>query len=197
MTGSTSIRTWTAACAVACLLALAGCENAKNALGMTKQAPDEFAVVTRAPLSIPPDFGLRPPQPGAERPQEQTPRNRARELLLGRQGQPDPQAAAEQAVASGKYARGEAAILQRAGALDADPSIRQKIDSESTAIAASERGFMDNILFWQERQPPGQIVDAAQEARRLREAAALGDAPNKGDVPVIERRERGWLEGIF
>ena len=59
-----------------------GCENAKETIGLTKQSPDEFAVVTRAPLSIPPKFDLRPPKPGADRPQETATRSEARKILL-------------------------------------------------------------------------------------------------------------------
>ena len=65
--------------------ALSGCEQAKQALGQSKQPPDEFAVFQRAPLSVPPDFGLRPPAPGAERPQAVNPRDQAR-AALGRAG---------------------------------------------------------------------------------------------------------------
>ena len=36
--------------------------------------PDEFGVVSRAPLSQPPDFALRPPRTGEKRPNEVTPR---------------------------------------------------------------------------------------------------------------------------
>ena len=51
-------------------LTLGGCSNAMSQLsdefGLGRSnGPDEFAVATRAPLSMPPDFSLRPPQPGA------------------------------------------------------------------------------------------------------------------------------------
>jgi len=49
---------------------LAGCQSAAAALGMTKVVPDEFRVVTKAPLTVPPDYSLRPPAPGEPRPQE-------------------------------------------------------------------------------------------------------------------------------
>jgi hypothetical protein len=177
-------------------LALSGCEAARSLSGLDKQPPDEFAVVTRAPLSVPPDFGLRPPAPGAERPQEQTVRNEARDILL-RNSAVSPQEAARQAVSSGRFSAGEAALLSRAGALNADPGIRQIVNRESTAIAEANSGFLDKVIFWQEPEKPGKVVDADQESRRLREVRAMGDAPNKGDVPVIERKRRGWLEGIF
>ena len=40
-------------------------------------------------------------------------------------------------------------------------------------------------------------VDAGKEAQRLREAAAAGEDTDKIKTPVIKRRKRGLLEGIF
>jgi hypothetical protein len=36
-------------------VALAGCQSASKALGMQKVTPDEFRVVSKAPLVVPPD----------------------------------------------------------------------------------------------------------------------------------------------
>ncbi|HEV2302724.1 MAG TPA: DUF3035 domain-containing protein [Stellaceae bacterium] len=49
---------------------LAGCDSFKQAIGIDKVAPDEFSVENQPPLTIPPDFALRPPKPGAPRPQQ-------------------------------------------------------------------------------------------------------------------------------
>ncbi len=62
-------------------LMLAGCDTVKQAIGLENAPPDEFAVETQAPLSIPPDFALRPPKPGAPRPQALTSEAAARRLL--------------------------------------------------------------------------------------------------------------------
>ncbi|MGH7063561.1 MAG: DUF3035 domain-containing protein, partial [Stellaceae bacterium] len=43
--------------------------------------PDEFAVESRAPLTIPPDFDLRPPEPGAARPQEKSTSQQAEQVI--------------------------------------------------------------------------------------------------------------------
>ena len=51
----------------AVLSALGGCSGVSESLGFAKQSPDEFAVVRNAPLTLPPDYTLRPPQPGAPR----------------------------------------------------------------------------------------------------------------------------------
>jgi len=70
--------------AVACLcvsLVLSGCTGFRQALGMDRVGPDEFAVESRAPLTIPPEFDLRPPQPGAPRPQEITSADKARRVI--------------------------------------------------------------------------------------------------------------------
>lgn len=66
--------------AVACVAIAAivgGCSNWKQTLGIEPTSPDEFAVESRAPLTMPPDFNLRPPEPGAVRPQEASMANKA------------------------------------------------------------------------------------------------------------------------
>jgi hypothetical protein len=67
-------------CAAALLpLVLAGCQDGdvSRTFGLNRDAPDEFQVTTQVPLSMPPDFTLRPPRAGAPRPQELTPRQGA------------------------------------------------------------------------------------------------------------------------
>jgi hypothetical protein len=77
------------------LLVLPGCSDLRLALGMERVGPDEFAVESRAPLLIPPDFNLRPPQPGAPRPQEITAAERARRVIdSAGPGEPGKQATA-------------------------------------------------------------------------------------------------------
>ena len=170
---------------------LAGCENAREAMGMGKTSPDEFAVVPRAPLAIPPEFGLRPPTPGAKRPQENTTRTEAREILV-RSGGADARGAV-----GGQFSRGEMALLGKANTRNADPNIREKVSRESAVLAEGEKGFVKRLIFWQEEEKPGEVIDARKESRRLEENLALGDAPVKGPTPKIERREKGFLEGIF
>ena len=51
---------------IAVVLGATGCESVRKAVGNQKSAPDEFVVYKRPPLTLPPEFGLRPPQPGAD-----------------------------------------------------------------------------------------------------------------------------------
>jgi hypothetical protein len=177
---------------VALLLALSGCTQARQALGLNKQSPDEFQVVARAPLSLPPDYNLRPPMPGAPRPQEGTARDQAQTAVFGTYqtggliGDPPPGSS-----------QGEAALLQSAGATGIDPNIRQLVDQETSDIIAQDQRFIDSLIFWRDPQPPGEVIDPAAEQQRLQENAALGKPVNEGDTPIIERRDRAIFEGIF
>jgi hypothetical protein len=169
-------------CAAA--LALGGCETAKRSFGLGKQPPDEFQVVSRAPLSVPPDFGLRPPQPGAPRPQEQEPRATAQEILLGA------------GAASGTVGPGLQAVLDRAGIAAADPAIRARLD-EDNALFAADVAFVDRLIFWRPPPDPSVVVDAEGEAQRLAENAATGASPTAGSTPIIEEREKAIFEDLF
>ena len=92
---------------------------------------------------------------------------------------------------------GENALLARAGASNPDPAIRQTVDRESALLVESDDSLVSRLLFWQKKAEPGQIVDASKESKRIQENIALGDSVSKGPVPVIKRREKGLLEGIF
>ena len=86
---------------------LPGCADLRMALGMDRVGPDEFAIESRAPLLIPPDFNLRPPQPGAQRPQEPTAAERARRVVdAAGPGEPGRQATAAMRPAAGPGSAG-------------------------------------------------------------------------------------------
>jgi hypothetical protein len=62
-------------------LAVGGCSDFKQTIGIEKVAPDEFSVENQPPLTIPPDFALRPPKPGAPRPQEASSGEQAQKIF--------------------------------------------------------------------------------------------------------------------
>ncbi len=72
---------------------IAGCSDLKKTVGLEPTLPDEFAVELRAPLTIPPDFELRPPSPGAPRPQETASNQEAKQVIeTAGPGEPGKQA---------------------------------------------------------------------------------------------------------
>lgn len=174
--------------ALAALLGLAGCsgEELSRTIGLTRDAPDEFTVTTRAPLSMPPDFALRPPRPGASRPQELTERQQAEATL-------SPTAALGGTPAG--TSPGQQSLLAAAGPT-APRDIRSQVDSESQ-LDQPGRSFTDRLMFWKPAPPLGTSVDAPRESQRLRQNAALGSNPKSGDTPIIQRRRPGLLDSIF
>lgn len=187
-----------------CVLALAaaplvGCQGVRQAFGLEKNLPDEFAVVSRAPLAVPPDFALRPPEPGARPTQEIAPETQARDAVFhagGAQGALPP--------AAGDRSTGESGFLREAGAGSIDPHIRQTIAHDREVAPDDERSFADSLLFW--RPPPplksDQPIDPAKEAERIKEAQASGKpvAPSEqqaGPAPTIERKKSTSILGLF
>ena len=176
------------ACLVAFGLTLAACEGLKEQFGVGKNAPDEFAVVARAPLSLPPDYSLRPPAPGTPRPQQTSAQEKAKAALYG---------SASRTQSAGRRTPGERALLARAGAASARPDIRRILNEENALYAEGDESFVDALIFWQGPPRRGVVVDAAKEAQRLQETSALGKPATAGQTAVIKRRRKGMLEGIF
>lgn len=94
-------------------LLLTGCGQLVGSNSM----PDEMAVVSGPPLTIPPNFELRPPAEGraskADAIRQADSSGEARSILMGEDG--------------GKSAQGADWLLEQAGADAADPNIRREL----------------------------------------------------------------------
>jgi hypothetical protein len=114
---------------------LSGC-GFRQLIGLDKVGPDEFAVESRAPLTIPPDFELRPPQPGASRPQEVTAAERARRAIdTAGPGEPGKQAAAGLRVPESGLRRPDTTDSQQA----ADQAMSDKLLGYSAQQGGAEK----------------------------------------------------------
>lgn len=171
--------------------ALTACSDAKKAIGLEKTAPDEFVVVSRAPLTIPPDMqNLPKPNPGAVRPQEGSSTDRAAATVFGKQTATKQR----QGAAAGS---GQNALLGKAGAQNADPDVRRKVEQETNQLVVADKSWVDGLLFWRKPSEPVSVVDPKKESQRLREAQAEGKPVNDGVVPTIERKRKAPLDGLF
>ena len=159
--------------AVALLLGascLAGCQSASKAFGLAKVTPDEFRVVTKAPLTLPPDYSLRPPAPGEPRPQELQPESAARQAL---EGQRDADVRSDC----------EKLFVAKAGADDADPLVRYVVDDEFGNLAHKDKSFADYVMFWRHDQPAAP-------------PSALGDPNTSQPInPAVEEKRVAQLTG--
>ena len=107
-------------------MGLSACGSGGGILG--RDRPDEFAVQRQAPLVVPPDFSLAPPEPGAPRPTEGTASEQALDALFGGPAQ---------------RSEVESAALSRAG--DAAPGIRSAVGDPETKTVAKGRVTRDII----------------------------------------------------
>lgn len=171
-----------------CGLLLAGCDTGglSRTFGLSRDAPDEFTVTTRAPLSMPPDFALRPPRPGAPRPQEQSAQQQAEETLV-------PQTALGTPTVT--PTPGEQALLEQAGP-PVSSAVRQEINRDAS-IESGDPGFVNKLLFWKKPETTAVLVDPLKESRRLRTNAALGENLDNGETPIIQPPRKSWLLSLF
>jgi hypothetical protein len=170
------------------LILLGGCsgDGLARTFGLTRDAPDEYTVTTRAPLSMPPDYNLRPPRPGMARPQEQSEREQAAEALVPQLALGTPQ---------GNVSPGQEALLQQTGPI-APADIRNRVDREANQDNADD-SFIDKVLYWRKPNTQHVQVDAQKESQRLRENAALGESPDVGNTPIIQQKKEGWFTHLF
>ena len=96
-------------------LVLSGCGKR----GYDRARPDEFTVARAQPLVVPPDFSLRPPQPGVARPQDNNPSAQALDALFG-----GPAARSQS----------ERSTLDNAGGDSASPGVRSDAGDPDTKI---------------------------------------------------------------
>jgi hypothetical protein len=168
--------------AIAALLLLPGCESIRQATGAEKTPPDEFTVLTKSPLVIPPDFNLRPPQPGIASRNDPDADETGASLAL-------PTTSAANLGAS--YSDGEKLLLTKTNALSVDPNIRKTI---TTDVGQEDQGpaFAQKVLF-QGADPPKPAAPtgmaapapaATPNAAPAPAAAASTPAPAAASVPA-------------
>jgi hypothetical protein len=150
-------------------VALGACGGLRQSIGLTKVVPDEFVTVSTAPLSVPPEYGLRPPAPGQPRPQELAPESAARQILLGQRQ-------------SITRTPGETALVNAAGAERADPLARYVVDDEFGDLTHKEESFANRVMFWRKD-------DAASQAPTVSQTAA-------GAVTIDAASERARLDAL-
>lgn len=165
-------------------LIVTGCTSTSRALGLEKSAPNEFNILTKAPLIVPPEYNLRPPAIGASSAENNYTQKSAREALLGDIDATEP-------------SNGEIALMARAGVNRANQEIRLEIDGVNSVERKSE-SFTDRVLFWQngqlfDAQGNPAPLDAETEARRLE---SVNSATGGGQVTISKRPGGAKLPGL-
>ena len=114
--------------AITAAAALAGC----GSTGLfSRGAPDELASGRQAPLVIPPDYNLAPPQPGTPRPLAPDARTEALQALF-----PDTQPPRSAA---------ETELLRQSGADRTDPTARSTVGDPDTVVV-NKGAFLKRMM---------------------------------------------------
>jgi len=150
-------------------LATSACSGVKQSMA-SNRGPDETAVTARAPLVVPATFDLKPPEPGAPRPQDSDAAAAAQRVLGG-------------APRSAPASAGEKSLLAATGAQSADSSVRQELRQE-VRRSSKRKSYADTVLFWRGSvEDPGTPLDAGEEAQRVKVARPVA-------APVIRKVEK-------
>ncbi|MEM9054330.1 MAG: DUF3035 domain-containing protein [Pseudomonadota bacterium] len=112
----------------------------------SSNSPDEFRVVKKAPLVVPPDYSLRPPQAGQAQPFEVDPTRAGTVSAFGADF-------GQNASAS------EKALVAAAGANAVSPVIREQVDYEEARVIRKSSSISDRVMFWQRGDE--EVADSA------------------------------------
>lgn len=145
---------------------LSACSDFRRAIGTEKSSPDEFAVVVRAPLSLPPDFTLRPQGPDDETAAAAPLATEVAENIFDQRR---------------RELTGYDELFQL-GSIDDD--IRNIVDEETAGIRF-ERRLPVQILFGG-LADVGPVLNQIEEDARLRKNRASDLPLNQGASPAID-----------
>jgi len=169
-----------------CSVGTKGKGSLREVLGLDKNAPDEFAVVTKAPLVVPPNYDLRPPQKGAAPLSRVDPRLAARESAFG--------APADR---SRGASRGESALLDEIGTGNASPDIRRTLNNENATLAEKDKKLTSKVLFWQKKPVKGTVIDAKAEAARLAANKKAGKSASDGATTMVNCKSKKSASSVL
>ena len=152
------------------LCALAGCSDFKQAIGSEKSVPDEFEVVVRPPLSLPPGFGDRPTADSVKEEVVVTTQS------ISAQGQASTLLETRTA-----NIQGYDELFNFASVPD---DIRAAVDAETAGIRFERRLPIDIVFGGLPNVGP--ILDQMAEDQRLRANRLQGRVPTDGGTPAID-----------
>ena len=150
---------------VALLFGLIGCSDFRRAIGKGKSAPDEFQVVVRPPLSLPPGF--------ADKPEKILDEAKTSSKNVEQRGA---------ALLESKDASGSS--FSKVFDFSGVPSdIREKVDEETYGIQLEKRLPLQKLFGG--LPDVGPVLDKIAEDNRLRRARRAGENPvNEGTKAI-------------
>ena len=113
---------------------ISGCgSELSDVLGTNKMPPDEFTILTKPPLIVPPEYNLRPPAEGEIRPNAQQPNRQLQSILFG-QNQTDD------------FSPSEVSLMTGSDVAEAIPNIKEVLKSEMRDVEEGSPNLESQVL---------------------------------------------------
>ena len=156
---------------------LYGCGEVKEKIGLIKKAPDEFQVYESKPLSVPPNFELRPPSEGAIGSEDDN-----KDLLFSDKDETDENLTLSDEI-----------LLIEVGEKETKANIRKIINDENS-IEEVDKSVIDKILdfeavFEVESNEQSIEIDPVIEKERIEKLKKEGKIIKGANDAVIMEKE--------
>jgi hypothetical protein len=167
---------------IAIIFLLYGCSGVKEKVGLIKKAPDEFQVYENEPLSVPPNFELRPPIEGVIESDE----GDNKKIIFSNDDKTDE-----------KLTLSDEILLITAGKKEIKENIRKIINDENH-IETLDKSIIDKILDFEpifelkDNKQTGEI-DPVKEKERIEKLQKEGNII-KGNNDAIIMEKEGSLD---
>ncbi len=139
---------------LAASVALTACskqQNLRELVGL-KSSGAEPVFAPNARLAVPPDYTLRPPEPGSGKSAARAASARGRQALVG------DKATANYIPGNGTRSKGESVLVRKASkGQGVERDIKKKVDTETRQAETGEKAFADKLLKWRKSgdvEPP-------------------------------------------
>ncbi|MEZ5690101.1 MAG: DUF3035 domain-containing protein [Rickettsiales bacterium] len=180
----------------------------KETLGINRTSPDEFQVVSRPPLSVPPQFNLRPPSAISTSPTVVSADMKAQSIVIGNEPRRNSfeldEIYSDTAVmpVSSRSLSGDdkanSGFLQNIGVSKADPDIREKlIKQEIVTRQQKEESSWWDIFSYGTKKEKAVLVDADAERKRIEDNSKKNKSITEGETPTVKEKDRGLLGDLF
>ena len=182
------------------LTSLAACTGSevKSNLGLKRKAPDEFMVLSRPALTVPPSFDLPDPQTASLTPPKDMSANNAKQALFGA-----PTTKTGTKTVANKKATAENLFLNKAGVDKGQSDIRSQLEddirAEQTPAPEEEKPGFFGRLFSPIKldDKPDPIVSPQAEKDRIKDSKASGEKIDGSETVTIQPKGETVLDKIF
>ena len=183
------------------LTSLTACTGSevKSTLGLKKKAPDEFMVLSRPALTVPPSFDLPEPQSASLTPPKDVSANNAKQVIFGATTTKKE----TKVLANNKKANAENIFLNKAGVEKSQSDIRSVLEEDiraeqPAAPEQEEKGFFGRLFEpIKLDEKPDPVVNPQAEKDRIKENKARGEKVDGNETETVQPKGESVLDRIF